>query len=166
MNKRLIGKLLLAAVLLIMLYAYHFGAQRDLKKEIGRGYHINMVHIATALSGLDYEKLTGLSTEGNTYGSLDKLYITLRYSELQSYEGLPEVYSLLSNTIMLISDYKHDGALSQEKQEEFNANVQKINAIVTDLEQLLDTDLDWYDTFTNPHEKVKERIEERLEMEE
>lgn len=164
MNKRLIAKLLLAVLLLISLYAYHFSTQRELKKEIGRGYHINMVHIATALSSLDYGKLTELSTENNTYGSVEQLYITLRYSELQSYEGLPEVYSLLSNTILLLSDYKHDGALSQEKQEEFNAYVQKITSLVNDLEDLLDTDLDWYNAFTNPHEKVRELIEERLEL--
>jgi len=163
MNKRLIGKLLLAAFLLTFLYAFHYGAQQDLKKEIGRGYHINVVNIATALHGLDYEALSELSTEPQTFGSVSNLGTILRYSEMQLYSSESEVSSLLPTIIMLLMDYENDGVLSPEDQEKLNTSIRKITIIINSLEQILGSDLDWYEAFTDPSEKLQQRLEEQLE---
>ena len=164
MNKRLIGKLVLAALLLTFLYAFHYGAQRDLKKEIGRGYHVNAVHIATALNGLDYETLTGLSNEPKTFGSVNNLFKILRYSELQLYNSESEVSSLLVDIMILLFDYENRGMLSTEDQEKFNTSVKKITLIINNFEEVLgSSDLDWYEAFTEPSEKLQQRLKEELD---
>ncbi len=165
MNKRLIGKLVLAALLLTFLYAFHYGAQKDLKKEIGRGYHVNVVNIATVLNRLDYEALTELSTEPKTFGSVYNLHRILRYSEMQLYSSESEVYLLLSNINMLLMDYENDGMLSTEDQEKFDTSIRKIIFIIDSLEQILGSDFAWYEAFTDPSEKLQQRLQEQLDKE-
>ena len=165
MNKRLAIQGLAVIIVLLALFAYHYDAQREMKKEIGRGYHVNMVTIEIALEKIDYGVLAEMKSDDMTYGYHDRLHFMLMYSNLLNYQGQPELQSLLSEISTSLSDFDIEGELTPEQQQAFNANIRKVIFIISDFQDMLKSDLDWYKAFTNPDEKLQQRVQERLEME-
>ncbi|KGR84387.1 hypothetical protein [Lysinibacillus odysseyi] len=164
MKKQLIGLGLVALAALLALQMYHYKAERELKKEIGRAYHVNMVNISIAFEGLEYERLKEMETDNSTYTSLNKLYFTLMYTDFQTFKGQPEIKSLLSDISNLLSVYKSKGELTEEQQAAFNSNVRKVKFLINDFEDILGTEIDWYYAFMEPNEKIQSRVKERLVM--
>ena len=165
MNKRLAIQGLAAIMVLIALFAYHYDAQRELKREIGRGYHINMMNIEIALEKIDYSVLAEMESDDGTYGYHDRLKFMLMNSDVLPYQGQPELQSLLTEISRSLSDFDFEGELTPEQQQAFNTNIRKVIFIISDFQDMLRSDLDWYKAFTNPDEKLQQRVQERLEME-
>lgn len=164
MKKQLIGLGLVALAALLALQAYHYKAERELKKEIGSAYYVNMVNISIAFDGLEYAVLDDMKAENRAYESLNKLYFMLMYTNFQSFKGQPEIRSLLSDIRDLLSVYKSKGELTEEQQAAFNSNVRKVKFLINDFEDLLSTEIDWYYAFMEPNEKIQSRVQERLLM--
>ena len=165
MNKRLAAQGLMAIIVLLALFAYHYDAQRELKREIGSGYHINMRNIEIALENIDYDVLADLNSDGEAYGYHDRLRFMLMNSDVVPYQGQPELQALLSDIRTSLSDFDFEGELPPEQQQALNANIRKVCFIISDFQDMLGSNLDWYKAFTNPDEKLRQRVQERLEME-
>ena len=165
MNKRLAAQGLVAIIVLLALFAYHYDAQRELKREIGRSYHINMMNIEIALEKIDYGVLAEMKSDDGTYGYHDRLKFMLMNSDVLPYQGQPELQSLLTEISRSLSDFDFEGELTPEQQQAFNTNIRKVIFILSDFQDMLRSDLDWYKAFTNPDEKLQQRVQERLEME-
>lgn len=164
MKKQLIVLGLGVLAVFIALQAYHFNVQQEMKKEIGRGYLVNMVNVSNTFKNLDYDILEKMEADNSEYGSLNNLYSMLMYLDVQSFKGQPEIRSLLQDINKLLSEYKINGELTNKQQAAFDSNVRKMRFIVMELEDMLGSEIDWYYAFLEPTEAIQKRVQERLLM--
>ena len=108
-------------------------------------------------------KLIDKSYDGDPFFNLQKFEDNVDLQEV--YDAVNQFPMMSDKKCVVLSDFDFEGELAPEQQQAFNTNIRKVIFILNDFQDMLRSDLDWYKAFTNPDEKLQQRVQERLEME-